>query len=62
MQKTLRVFSTFEAAETADAASDVDFSPAERLQIVIDLRDQRHPNAASEGFARVCRVVKLEQG
>jgi hypothetical protein len=29
-------------------------SPEARLQLVIELRDRRHPDAANQGLARVC--------
>jgi hypothetical protein len=61
MERTLRVFDSFEEADQADAAWDAALTPAQRIQIVIELRDQRHPDAATQGFARVCRVVELER-
>jgi hypothetical protein len=34
-------------------------TPQQRIQIVIDLREQRHPDAASQPMARVLRVTRL---
>jgi hypothetical protein len=61
MEKVVRVFDSFAAADEADALFDAQLSPEERIQIAIDLRDLRHPNAAQQGLARVCRVVELER-
>jgi hypothetical protein len=36
-------------------------SPQERLNIVIELRNRRHPDAAEQRLARVYRVVELER-
>jgi hypothetical protein len=36
-------------------------TPAERVRLVIELRDRRHPDAAKQGLARVCRIIKREQ-
>jgi hypothetical protein len=62
MEKTVRVFASFEEADEADARWDASRSPAERLQILIELRDRRHPDAAEQGLARVSRVTQLERG
>jgi len=36
-------------------------SPDERIRLVIELRDRRYPDAAKQGLARVCRIIKREQ-
>ena len=61
VEKTIRVFDSFEEADKADALRDASLSPQERLAIVIELRDRRHPDAAQQGLARVCRIVELER-
>jgi len=61
MEKVLRVFDSAAEADEADALADAQLSPDERLRIVIELRERRHPNAAQQGLARVSRVVELEQ-
>ena len=61
MEKTAQVFGSFEEADRADARLDASLTPQERLQIAIELRDRRHPDAAEQGLARVCRVVELER-
>ena len=61
VEKTVRIFSRFEDADEADARDDAAMSPAQRLKILIDLRDQRHPDAAEQGLTRVSRVAELER-
>jgi len=55
------VFSSFREHQEASARFDMSLTPAERIQIVIELRDRWHPDAAKQGMARVCRIIKLEQ-
>ena len=61
VEKIVRVFASFEDAEEADAQCDAAMSPQERLRILIELRDMRHPDAAEQRFARVCRIIELER-
>jgi hypothetical protein len=61
MEKTVKIFSSFKDADEADARNHMSMSPEERLRIVIELRDRRHPDAAKQGLARVCRIIKREQ-
>ena len=60
MEKVVRIFASFEEADEADALFDASLTAEERLRILIELRDRRHPDAAQQGLARVCRVTKLE--
>lgn len=62
MEKSVRVFSSFREHDEASARFDMNLTPAERIQIVIELRDRAHPDAAKQGLARVSRVIKLKQG
>ena len=55
------MFASFEAADEAEARHDVAMSPEERLKILIELRDRRHPDAAEQILARVYRIVELER-
>jgi hypothetical protein len=57
----VRIFASFEEADEADALFDASLTAEERLRILIELRDRRHPDAAQQGLARVCRVTKLER-
>jgi hypothetical protein len=61
VEKVIRVFHSFEEADDADARFYADLSPEDRLKILIELRDRRHPDAAQQRLARVYRVTKLEQ-
>ncbi len=61
VEKTVKVFASFEDADAADARNDAVMSPEERLNAVIELRDRRHPDAAEQRLARVSRVVELER-
>ena len=61
MEKVVRIFDSAAKADEADSLEDMQLSPEERIQIVIELRNRRHPDAAEQGLARVCRIVKLEQ-
>jgi hypothetical protein len=61
VEKTARAFASFEEADEADARHDAAMSTEERLNILIELRDRRHPHAAEQRLARVSRVVELER-
>ncbi len=61
VEKTVRVFASFEEADQADARSDAALSPEQRLRILIELRDLRHPDASEQRLARVSRVTELER-
>ena len=61
MEKVVRIFSSFQEADEFDARFYASLSPEERIQIVIELRDRRHPDAAKQGLARVCRITELER-
>jgi hypothetical protein len=61
MEKVVRIFNSHAEADAADALFDAQLSPDERIRIVVELRDRRHPDAAQQGLARVYRVVELER-
>ncbi len=61
MEKVIRVFDSFEAADEADAAEDFNMTPEQRMAILFELRERYYPDAAQQGLARVCRVIDLEQ-
>jgi hypothetical protein len=61
VEKQIRVFDSFADADRAEAEYHMSLTPAQRIQMVIDLRDQRHPDAFEQGMARVYRVVELER-
>lgn len=61
MEKSVRLFRTPRAADEADAREDARMLPADRIQVVIELRNRLYPDAAQQRLARVCRITKLEQ-
>ena len=61
VEKRIRVYSSHQEADEADVARDKALTPQERLNITIELRNQRHPDAAQQRLARVHRVTKLER-
>jgi hypothetical protein len=61
VEKKARTFASFKDADEADAREDAAMSPEERLHILIELRDRRHPDAAEQRLARVSRVIELER-
>jgi hypothetical protein len=40
---------------------DRDMTPERRVAMVFELREKRYPDAAQQGFARVCRVIELDR-
>ena len=46
MEKVVRIFDSAAKADEADALWDMKLSPDERIQVVIELRNRRHPDAA----------------
>ena len=61
MEKVVRVFDTFEAADAADALSRAQMTPQQRVDIFFELRERANPDAFEQGFARVYRVLELER-
>jgi hypothetical protein len=61
VEKKVRIFASFKEADEADARDDASMSAQQRLNLLIRLRDERHPDAAEQRLARVSRVVELER-
>jgi hypothetical protein len=61
VEKVVRVFDTFEEADAADALFRAQMTPQQRVDIFFELRERAHPDAFKQGFARVYRVLELEQ-
>ncbi len=61
VERTARKFGSFEDADQAGVREDAALSPDQRLKILIELRDRRHPDAADQRLARVCRIIELER-
>jgi hypothetical protein len=55
-----KVFSSFEEAEVADREYYHSLSPAQRLDILLLLREQCSPysDELTKGFERVCRIIE----
>ena len=61
VDKVVQVFASHAEADEANARFDASLTPEECINIVIELRDRRHPDAAKQGLARVYRVTELER-
>lgn len=61
MEKTVRVFHSFEEADAAEVENDLRMTPQERIALVLELRRRVFADAAQQGFARVYRITQLEQ-
>lgn len=62
VEKTVRHFDSFKAAELADIEEDLAMSPEERIAIVLELQARVYPDATQQGFARVYRITECQQG
>jgi hypothetical protein len=63
VEKTIRLFPNFEEADEGDTRAHANMSPAERLQLVIELRDRRHPMPLTKdlpGFVGLLNVNAVE--
>lgn len=60
MEKTVKAFKSFEEAEEADIEYYRSLSPAQRVDILLILRDQYSPydDELTQGFERVCRITE----
>jgi len=61
MEKVVRIFNSFEEADAADIDSDMRLTPEQRIATVLELQTWIYPDAAQQGFARVCRITQLER-
>jgi len=61
VEKTVRIFSNLRDADEAIAREDMAMSPDERIKLVIELRDRRHPDAAKQGLARVVGLLNANK-
>ena len=60
MKRTIEVFNSFAEAEEANKEYYRSLSPNQRIALLLVLRDQYrpYPNEVTEGFKRVCRIIK----
>ena len=61
MEKVIRKFDSFEEAEAAELEERARMTPEQRAEIFFQLRERFHSDAFTKGFARVYRVLELEQ-
>jgi hypothetical protein len=61
MEKKIRIYSSHTEADRADPAVDAALTAQERLEILIELRNRRHPDAFEQPMARICRITKLSE-
>lgn len=63
MEKTFRVFHSFEEADKADKEYYRSLTPAQRIEKLLVLRDQFRPysDELTEGFKRVYRVIRTNK-
>ena len=61
MEKRIRKFSNPGEADAADRTYYQSLTPEQRIDILLELV-QRGNGESSEGFKRVCRVIKREEG
>jgi hypothetical protein len=58
MEKVVRVFDSFEEADTAHTLSRAQLTPQQRAGIFFELRERARPDAFKQGFGRVYRVLE----
>lgn len=60
MKKNIQVFKSFAEAENTDKEYYRALTPAQRIEMLLILRDQYrpYPNDITEGLKRVYRVIK----
>ncbi|MDB6038403.1 MAG: hypothetical protein JWM99_2244 [Verrucomicrobiales bacterium] len=61
MEREIRVFRSFDESERADRDYYQSLSPAQRMDILLDLINQWQGDEASKGFERVYRITKLHE-
>ncbi len=63
MERTVRIFHSFDEAEQADRVAWAAMTPQERLDYALDLaaRYREGLGEAGQGFARVCRIIELPE-
>lgn len=61
MEKTVRIFNSFEEADAADVEREMRLTPEERIAEVLELQTWMRRDAAEQGFTRVYRITQLER-
>jgi len=60
MERVLRTFDSFEAAEAADIEEDLAMTPEQRVAIVLELQSRIYSDADRQGFERVYRITQRQ--
>jgi hypothetical protein len=60
MSRDIRIFSSFDEADRADAEYYASLTPQECLDIQLDLIAAYREATGANEFVRVCRVIRLE--
>ena len=60
MEKTVRIFNSFEEADAADALTRSQMTPQQRVDIFFAIKERSCSDAANQGLARICRVLERE--
>jgi uncharacterized protein YdeI (YjbR/CyaY-like superfamily) len=61
MEKTARIFRSFDEAEKADREYYHSLTPEERLALVFEIVAAQNPHGTEQRLERVCRVIKLKE-
>jgi hypothetical protein len=61
MDRVIRVFDSFEAADEADALFRSRLTPGQRVEMFFEIRERARKDAVEPRFERVYRVLELEQ-
>ena len=61
MEKTVRIFNSFEEADAADSLARSQMTPQQRVDIFFAIKERSCPDATNQGLARICRVLERQQ-
>jgi hypothetical protein len=63
MEKPVQIFKSFAEAKAAEKEYHRSLTPAQRIEILLMLRQQPGPDGTkpTEEFVRVCRILKLSE-
>ena len=61
MEMVVRKFASHEEADAADVEEDLRLTPAQRIQILLDLQAWKNPDADTQRVERVYRITQLSQ-
>ncbi len=61
MEKVIRIFRSMKEADAAEVAEDMNSTPKQRIDSLLELQKRIYPDAFKQRFARVYRVTELKQ-